>query len=192
MSVPDKDEFDDLFAEAEQNLKKQEIPDDWGSLRQTEEGERILARYLGQEVMPPFNDVVFRFVTYPGEPEPFYLKHKAQLEQALENASVGDIVGLVRGRDKDIGKPNPMETWDGWARPCDEPFTTSPPAADAGQPAAVRPPTTTSRSSKRMPSTLIARRCSGGSAAGTASSASRSPGRPRTAPRTRTTCVRSR
>ena len=40
----------------------------------------------------------------------------------LENANVGDIVGLVRGRDKDIGKPNPMQTWEGWARPCDEPL----------------------------------------------------------------------
>ena len=41
----------------------------------------------------------------------------------LENANIGDIVGLVRGVDKDIGrKPNPMQTWDGLARTCDEPF----------------------------------------------------------------------
>ena len=115
-------DFDELFTEAEENLLKQEIPDQWGYRRDAEEGERLLARYLGQEVLPPFNDVVYRFVTYPGEPEPFYLKHKAQLAAVLENAAVGDIVGLVRGRDKDIGKPNPMETWDGWVRACDEPL----------------------------------------------------------------------
>jgi hypothetical protein len=116
--------FEELFAEAEHDLKKQEIPDEWGYLRQTEEGERILARFLGRDEMPPFNDVVFRFVEYPtqGEPSPFYLKRAAQLEQVLENANVGDIVGIVRGQDKDIGKPNPMQTWAGWTRPCDEPF----------------------------------------------------------------------
>jgi hypothetical protein len=119
------DTFDDLFAEAEQNLKRQEIPDSWGPLRSTEEGERILARFIGRDVMPPFDDVVFRFVAYPGEPEPFYLKHKAQLERVLENANIGDIVGLVRGADKDIGRPNLMQTWDGWIRPCDEPLVAS-------------------------------------------------------------------
>jgi hypothetical protein len=123
------DTFEELFAEAEENLKKQEIPDDWGWLRPTEEGERILARFLGTEVMPPFNDVYHRFVTYPGEPSPFYLKRKAQLNRVLENANVGDIVGLIRGRDKDIGKDNPMETWDGWVRPCGEPLDVASPAA---------------------------------------------------------------
>src|SRR5262249_50749002 len=113
---------DALFAEAEQNLKKQEIPDEWGELRQTVEGERILARYLGRDTLPPFDDVVFRFVEYPGEPRPFYLKHKAQLEHVLDNANGGELVARVRGRDKDIGKPNPMQTWDGWARRCDEPL----------------------------------------------------------------------
>jgi hypothetical protein len=116
------DTYEELFAEADARLKKQEIPDEWGYLRQTEEGERILARYLGRDTLPPFDDAVFRFVSYPGDPEPFYLRHKAQLEQVLENANVGDVVGLVRGQDKDIGKPNPMETWDGWVRPCDEPL----------------------------------------------------------------------
>lgn len=124
------DEFDELFAEAEQNLKKQEIPDEWGPLRQTSEGERLLTRFVGRDELPPFNDTVFRFVTYPGQPEPFYLRRAAQLEQVLERASVGDIVGLVRGADKDIGKPNPMQTWDGWVRPCNEPFTGPAPAAD--------------------------------------------------------------
>jgi hypothetical protein len=124
------DTFDELFVEADERLKKQEIPDNWGYLRQTQEGERILARFIGREVMPPFDDVHFRFVAYPGEPEPFYLKHKAQLERVLENAQVGDIVGLVRGKDKDIGKPNPMETWDGWARPCEEPLTAAGPGGD--------------------------------------------------------------
>jgi hypothetical protein len=128
MSVPDKDQFDDLFATAEENLKKQEIPDDWGWLRPTEEDERILARFLGTEEMPPFNDVYHRFVSYPGDPEPFYLKRKAQLDRVLENANVGDIVGLIRGHDKDIGKEYPMQTWDGWVRPCDEPFASSPQA----------------------------------------------------------------
>jgi hypothetical protein len=61
------DTFEELFAEAEQDLKKQEIPDEWGPLRTTEEGERILARFIGRDEMPPFNDVVFRFVEYPGE-----------------------------------------------------------------------------------------------------------------------------
>ena len=65
---------------------------------------------------------IFRFVDYPGEPRPFYLKRAAQLDRVLENAGDGDIVGLVRGRDKDIGKPNPMQTWEGWTRPCDEPL----------------------------------------------------------------------
>ena len=122
MSVPNKDEFDDLFAEAEDNLKKQEIPDDWGWLRPTEEGERILARFLGREVMPPFDDVIFRFTTYPGEFDPFYLKRTAQLERVVDNANPGDIVGLIRGRDKDIGKSHPMQTWDGWIKPCNEPL----------------------------------------------------------------------
>jgi hypothetical protein len=122
------DTFEELFAEAEQNLKRQEIPDDWGPQRQTEEGERLLTRFLGRDELPPFNDVVFRFVSYPGTPEPFYLRRTAQLERVLENASIGDIVGLVRGRDKDIGKPNPMQTWDGWARPCSEPLGAAEPA----------------------------------------------------------------
>jgi hypothetical protein len=116
------EEYERLFSDAEQNLKKQEVPDEWGYLRDTEEGERLLARFLGRDTLPPFDDVVFRFVTYPGRPEPFYLRHKAQLERVLESASVGDIVGLVRGRDKDIGKPNPMQTWQGWVRPFDEPL----------------------------------------------------------------------
>jgi hypothetical protein len=121
-------EFDELFAQAERDLERQEIPAEWGELRQTTEGERLLARYLGDETMPPFNDTVHRFVTYPGEPRPFYLRFKAQLARVLEGASIGDIVGLVRGRDKDIGKPNPMETWEGWSRPCSEPLTREQPA----------------------------------------------------------------
>jgi hypothetical protein len=116
------DDLEALFAQSEENLKKQEIPDDWGWLRSTEEHERILSRFLGTDVMPPFSDVYHRFVTYPGDPKPFYMKRKAQLDRVLENANVGDIVGLVRGRDKDIGKANPMETWDGWVRSCDEPL----------------------------------------------------------------------
>jgi hypothetical protein len=123
------DTYEDLFAEAEENLKKQEIPDDWGWLRKTEEGERLLTRFLGREVMPPFDDVVFRFTSYPGKFDPFYLKRTAQLEQVLENAKPGDIVGLVRGKDKDIGKANPMQTWDGWIRPCNEPLDGNEPAA---------------------------------------------------------------
>jgi hypothetical protein len=122
------DEFERLFAEAEANVKRQEIPDDWGPLRPTEEGERLLTRYLGSDALPPFNDVVFRFVSYPGVPEPFYLRRTAQLEAVLASAAIGDIVGLVRGRDKDIGKPNPMQTWDGWSRPCDEPLGAAKPA----------------------------------------------------------------
>jgi hypothetical protein len=122
-------DFESLFTEAEQNLKRQEIPDSWGWLRKTEEGERILARFIGREVMPPFDDVVFRFVTYPGDPEPFYLKRTAQLERVLEAANLGDIVGLVRGRDKDIGREHPMQTWDGWVRPCDEPLVAREPTA---------------------------------------------------------------
>ena len=62
--------FEELFAEAEANVKKQEIPDEWGSRRDTEEGERLLARFIGRDELPPFNDVVFRFVSYPGEPQP--------------------------------------------------------------------------------------------------------------------------
>jgi hypothetical protein len=116
--------FDDLFRVAEENLRKQEIPEDFGPLRQTEEGERLLTRFLGREVMPPFDDVVFRFLDYTTG-EPFYLKSKAQLAAVLEKANIGDIVGLVRGKDKDIGKPHPMETWDGWVRPCDEPLGAS-------------------------------------------------------------------
>jgi hypothetical protein len=77
--------------------------------------------------MPPFDDVVFRFTTYPGEFDPFYLKRTAQLERVLEGAKPGDIAGLVRGRDKDIGKANPMQTWDGWIRPCNEPLVAPPP-----------------------------------------------------------------
>jgi hypothetical protein len=128
------DTFDELFGKAEEDLRKQEIPDSWGYMRQTEEGERILARFVGRDTMPPFDDVVFRFVTYPGEPEPFYLKHKAQLEHVLDNANVGDIVGLVRGQDKDIGKPNPMQTWAGWSRPCDEPLVGGASQNDDGVP----------------------------------------------------------
>jgi hypothetical protein len=114
--------FEDLFAQAEQSLKQQEIPQEWGELRQTTEGERLLTRFLGRVELPPFNDVMLRFVDYPGKPTPFYMKSKAQLEQVVANANVGDIVGLVRGRDKDIGKSFPMETWDGWVRRCDEPL----------------------------------------------------------------------
>ena len=117
------DPFEALFAEAEQSLRRQEIPQEWGELRKTSEGERLLTRYLGRDELPPFNDTVFRFVSYPGAPEPFYLKRSAQLEQVLANASVGDIVGLVRGRDKDISREHPMQTWDGWVRPCAEPLT---------------------------------------------------------------------
>jgi hypothetical protein len=126
------DGFDDLFAKAEENLKKQEIPDEWGELRQTEEGERILARYIGRDELPPYNDVVFRFVSYPGEPAPFYLKRAAQLETALESASanLGDIVGLVRGKNRDVGKAHPMATWEAWARSCDEALGTQPLAGD--------------------------------------------------------------
>ena len=83
--------------------------------------------------MPPFNDVVYRFVDYPGEPTPFYLRHKAQLGQALQDArpAVGDIVALVRGADKHIGKPNPMQTCAVRARPADDPVrgTEAAPAA---------------------------------------------------------------
>jgi hypothetical protein len=82
--------------------------------------------------MPPFGDTVFRFVSYPGA-EPFYLRRTSQLEQVLENAAVGDIVGLVRGRDKDIGKDRPMQTWAAWTRPCDEPLTAS---GSSGEPKA--------------------------------------------------------
>jgi hypothetical protein len=128
------DSFEALFAEAEQNLKHQEIPDDWGPMRATSEGDRLLTRYLGDETLPPFNDTVHRFVDYPGEPQPFYLKYKAQLARVLETANIGDIVGLVRGKDKDIGKPNPMETWDGWVRPCDEPLAARPGDADGDLP----------------------------------------------------------
>lgn len=51
------DEFDELFNESEENLRKQEIPEDWGYLRVAEEGDRILARYLREDVLPPFNDL---------------------------------------------------------------------------------------------------------------------------------------
>src|SRR5262249_55809031 len=114
--------FEALFAEAQERLKRQEIPDEWGELRQTEEGERLLARFIGRDKRPPYDDPVSGFVTYPGEPTPFYLRRVAQLEQALEGAQHGDVVGLVRGADKDIGRPNPMQTWAGWIRPCDEPL----------------------------------------------------------------------
>jgi hypothetical protein len=124
------DTFEKLFASAEQNLKKQEIPDEWGPLRTTEEGERLLGRFIGRDELPPFNDTVFRFVSYPGPPQPFYLRRAAQLENVLTNASLGDIVGLVRGLDKDIGKANPMQTWDGFVRPCAEPLGTAAPAGD--------------------------------------------------------------
>lgn len=130
MSAADK--FDDLFAESEANLKRQETPDEWGPLRQTQEGERLLTRFAGRDELPPFNDKVLRFVDYPGEPTPFYLKSKYQLEKVVENAQVGDIVGLVRGRDKDTGREHPMETWDGWIRSCDEPFAGPAPEADSG------------------------------------------------------------
>jgi hypothetical protein len=53
------DTYEELFAEADARLKKQEIPDEWGYLRQTEEGERILARYLGRDTLPLFDDAVF-------------------------------------------------------------------------------------------------------------------------------------
>jgi hypothetical protein len=117
------EDFDALFGAAEEDLKKQEVPDEWGELRQPAEGERVLGRYLGEGVMPPFNDVVYRFVDYPGEPRPFYLKYRAQLGLVMEEKApaIGDIVGLVRGRDKDTGKPNLMETWSGWSRPYNEP-----------------------------------------------------------------------
>jgi hypothetical protein len=39
----------------------------------------------------------------------------------------------VRGRDKDIGKENLMETWDGWIRPCDEPLGTDMPVQEASE-----------------------------------------------------------
>lgn len=123
--------FDALFAEAEANLKKQEVPDEWGELRPTTDGERLLTRFIGRDVEPQFNDTVFRFVEYPGEPRPFYLKRTVQLEQVLAGAKLGDIVGLVRGGDKDIGKANPMQTWDGWMLPCDEPLGGAQAAADA-------------------------------------------------------------
>jgi hypothetical protein len=127
-------EFDDLFAEAEENLKRQEAPEEWGELPPTGEGDRLLTRYLGADKLPPFNDGVQRFIDYPGEPRPFYLKSKAQLDRVLENANVGDIVGLVRGRDKDIGKERAMECWDGWTRPCDEPLGGAPQEDDDGIP----------------------------------------------------------
>jgi hypothetical protein len=133
MSAPD--DWDELvdreFAGAEERVKRQEIPEDWGPLRQTAECDRILARYLGSELVPPFGDMIFRFVDYPGEPRPFHLRRTAQLESVLESAQLGDIVGLVRGHDKDIGKPNPMQTWDGWVRSCDEPLGPAAPAAAA-------------------------------------------------------------
>ena len=75
-----------------------------GGRRQTSEGERLLTRFIGQDELPPFADKMFRFVSYPGEPQPFYLKRAFQLEKVLEHANVGDIVGLVRGADKDIGR----------------------------------------------------------------------------------------
>lgn len=79
------DSFEALFAEAEQNLKEEEteIPDEWGPLRQTEEGGRLLTRYLGRGPTPRYKNPVFRFVAYPGEPTPFYLTHKWGLEQVL-------------------------------------------------------------------------------------------------------------
>jgi hypothetical protein len=130
-----RDGWDELvdreFAAAEERVKRQEIPDGWGPLRQTAEGDRILTRYLGSELVPPFGDVVFRFVDYPGEPRPFHLRRTAQLESVLENAQLGDIVGHVRGRDTSIGIPNPMQTWDGWERSSDEPLGPAAPAAAA-------------------------------------------------------------
>ena len=140
--------FDDLFDEAEEELRQQETPEAWGELRQPAEHERLLARYLGEDVMPPFNDVVYRFVDYPGEPTPFYLKHKAQLGKAIDeaNVKVGDIVALVRGADKDIGKPNPMETWAVRAKPCDDPV----PGRRSRHPRVVPPPTTASRSRRAV------------------------------------------
>jgi hypothetical protein len=125
--------FEELFVEAEQNLEGQEIPAEWGWLLSTQESERLLTRFLGTHAVPPFNDVYHRFVTYPGDPEPFYMKRKAQLDKVLENAKPGDIVGLVRGRDRDIGKPNPMETWDGWVRPCADTLNAPQPPAGTGQ-----------------------------------------------------------
>jgi hypothetical protein len=129
------DDFEKEFREAEERLRRQEIPVEWGSARQTQEGDRILARFLGRELQPPFDDVVFRFVSYPGEPQPFYLKRTVQLERVLDNAKVGDIVGLKRGQDKDIGRPNPMQTWDGFVKPCAEPLgRASGPAPDSDIP----------------------------------------------------------
>jgi hypothetical protein len=133
MSDVTSDSFEALFAEAEADLKRQEIPDEWGPLRQTEEGDRILARYLGRDTLPPFDDTVFRFVDYPGDPTPFYLRRTVQLEQALDNADVGDVVGLVRGRDKVIaGREHAMQSWAGWARECDEPLTGAAASASHG------------------------------------------------------------
>ena len=129
------DVFEELFAEAEADVEKQQIPEEWGPKRQTEEGERLLTRFIGREEEPPFGDIVFRFVTYPGKPEPFHLKRTAQLERVLENATVGDVVGLVRGKDKDIGRERPMQTWAGFVRPCDEPLgPTKPAGADSDIP----------------------------------------------------------
>lgn len=127
-------DFDGMFNEAEEELREQETPEEWGELRQPAEHERLLTRYLGQDVMPPFDDVIYRFVDYPGEPTPFYLKHKAKLGQALDGAgpAVGDIVALVRGEDKDIGKPHPMETWAARAKPCSDPLPGAAPTAAGG------------------------------------------------------------
>jgi hypothetical protein len=119
-------DFESLFAEAEENLKKQEIPDDWGYLRRTEEGDRVLCRFLAFDELPPFGDEIIRCVSYPGEPEPFYLKATAQLRRVFENAGLGDLVGAVRGFDRDVGRERPMQTWDGWIRPCNEPLGVKP------------------------------------------------------------------
>jgi hypothetical protein len=117
--------FDDLFEAAEEELRQQETPEEWGELRQPAEHERLLTRYLGEALLPPFGSVIYRFVDYPGERTPFYLKHKAQLGKGLEdaNAQVGDVVALVRGGDKDIGKDYPMETWAVRAKPWTDPQT---------------------------------------------------------------------
>ena len=116
--------FGELFDDAEEELRQQEVPEAWGELRQPAEHERLLTRFLGEALLPPFNNVILRFVDYPGEPTAFYLKHKTQLGRGLDdaNAQVGDVVALVRGEDKDIGKEHPMETWAVRAKPCSEPL----------------------------------------------------------------------
>ena len=114
--------FDELFGEASERVKRQEIPDEWGPLRQTEEGERLLTRFLGRDTLPPFDDAVFRFIDYPGGPSRSTCGTRRSSSTCSRTRTSATSSGLVRGRDKDIGKPNPMQTWDGWVRPCDEPL----------------------------------------------------------------------